>query len=363
MAENQDERSREDLTEEASPHRLEEYRRKGQVAQSRELSGLAALLAAGVATYALAPRMGTQLAGFMNEVFRVDLSSRMDLGSSHVARGFFMKAVLLMTSIGLPICLAGFVVGALSSFAQIGSIFSLDPLTPNLDKISPLQGWKRIFSMKQGIDALRLTFKMSVVLVITYALIKTEIFKAPMQVASDPTSLFGAYAHAAKVVFLSLIGVLAIFAAADFSLQRWDYSKNLRMTKQEAKQEHKEREGDPQIKARIRAIQRDIARKRMMAAVKKADVIITNPTHIAVAIVYDKDEMAAPKVVAKGADFIAQKIKQIASEAGIPLVENVPLARTLYKTVKVNQAVPRVLYQAVAEVLAYVYRLRKKDFV
>jgi flagellar biosynthetic protein FlhB len=142
-----------------------------------------------------------------------------------------------------------------------------------------------------------------------------------------------------------------------------EYSKNLRMTKQEAKQEHKEREGDPHIKARIRGIQRDMARKRMMQAVKKADVIVTNPTHIAIAIVYDKSDMAAPKVVAKGADFLAQKIKQIASEAGVPLVENVPLARTLYKSVKVGQYIPRALYQAVAEVLAYVYRLKRRDFV
>jgi flagellar biosynthetic protein FlhB len=159
-------------------------------------------------------------------------------------------------------------------------------------------------------------------------------------------------------MFLTLFSILALFAVADFVMQRYEHNKSLRLTKQEAKQEHKEREGDPQIKARIRAIQRDISRKRMMAAVKKADVIITNPTHIAIAIVYDRENMAAPKVVAKGADFIAQRIKKIAADAGIPTVENIPLARTLYKTTKVNQYVPRALYQAVAEVLAYVYRLR-----
>jgi flagellar biosynthetic protein FlhB len=162
------------------------------------------------------------------------------------------------------------------------------------------------------------------------------------------------------VIFLTLIGVLGIFAAIDFSIQRFQYNKSLRLTKAEAKQEHKEREGDPQIKARIRAIQRDMARKRMMNAVKKADVIITNPTHIAIAVVYDREKMMAPKVIAKGADFIAQRIKKVAAEAGIPLVENVPLARTLYKTVKTGQYVPRALYQAVAEVLAYVYRLKGK---
>jgi flagellar biosynthetic protein FlhB len=130
------------------------------------------------------------------------------------------------------------------------------------------------------------------------------------------------------------------------------------MTKQEAKQEHKEREGDPQIKARVRAVQREVARRRMMQAIKKADVVITNPTHIAIAISYEKDKMLAPKVVAKGADHLAQRIKKIAAENGVPMVENVPLARTLFKTVKVNQYVPRALFQAIAEVLAYVYRLK-----
>jgi flagellar biosynthetic protein FlhB len=148
----------------------------------------------------------------------------------------------------------------------------------------------------------------------------------------------------------------------DFAYQRWEYNKGLRLTKQEAKEEFKEREGDPKIKARVRAVQREIARRRMMEAVKKADVIVTNPTHIAIAISYDKDKMDAPRVVAKGADHLAERIKKIAAEAGVPLVENVPLARTLYKSVKVGKAVPRALYQAVAEVLAYVYRLRNRKF-
>jgi flagellar biosynthetic protein FlhB len=159
-------------------------------------------------------------------------------------------------------------------------------------------------------------------------------------------------------MFVYLIGVLGVFALVDFGFQKWEYRKGLRMTKQEAKQEFKEREGDPQLKARVRAVQRDMARKRMMEAVRKADAIITNPTHIAVAIVYDKDSMAAPKVVAKGADFLAERIKKTAIEAGIPLVENVALARTLFKTVKVGKYIPRALYQAVADILSYVYRLK-----
>jgi flagellar biosynthetic protein FlhB len=155
---------------------------------------------------------------------------------------------------------------------------------------------------------------------------------------------------------------LAVFAGIDFVLQKREYAKQVRVTKQEAKQESKEQEGDPLIKARIRSVQRDMARKRMMQAVKKADVIITNPTHIAIALQYDKDKMVAPKVVAKGADFMAERIKKIAAESGIVMVENVPLARAMFKSVKVGQVIPKSLFQAVAEVLAYVYKLKNRKF-
>lgn len=151
---------------------------------------------------------------------------------------------------------------------------------------------------------------------------------------------------------------LFVVAALDFAYQKFKYRKSLMMSKQEVKQEHKQREGDPLLKARMRSLQREMSRKRMMADVPKADVIVTNPTHIAVAIKYDADKMAAPRVVAKGADLLAQRIKEVAKKNGIPMVENVPLARALHKSVKVGGSVPRALYQAVAEVLAYVYRLK-----
>lgn len=361
MAENQEDRSREDLTEEASPYRIEEYRRKGIVAQSREVTGMAALLAAGVATYVLSPQLGQQTAEFMKEVFRTDLSSRVDLASGSHLRQYLMRALEIAASASLPICAAGFVFGAIASFAQIGSIFSTDPLTPDFGKVNPLQGFKRLFSLKHLLDGARLTFKILVVLVVAYFLVRSEVLSSPNYLGGEPGTLMVLYGQVGKAIFLSLVGVLTLFSLADFGVQKLDYAKNLKMTKAEAKQEHKEREGDPQIRARIRAVQREVARRRMMQAVKKADVVVTNPTHIAVALVYDKSSMSAPKVVAKGADFLAQKIKQVAAEAGVPLVENVPLARTLYKTVKIGHGIPRALYQAVAEVLAHVYRLRRKD--
>jgi flagellar biosynthetic protein FlhB len=153
--------------------------------------------------------------------------------------------------------------------------------------------------------------------------------------------------------------VLLVFGGVDFWIQRWEYSKNVRVTKKEAKEEHKEHEGDPLIKSRLRSVQKEMARKRMLEDVKKADVVITNPTHIAIALKYDPAEMEAPRVLAKGADFLAQKIKKVAAENHVPAVENVPLARALYHSVKIGQTIPKALYQAVAEVLAYVFKLRR----
>lgn len=362
MAEQDQDRASEDLTEEASPYRVEEFRRRGQVAQSREVSSLAALLAAAVAAYALSPKMGADVADYMRDVFRADITAHADLGGSDVLRGFLVKGLRLVAAIGLPISLAGFVIGALASFAQVGSVFSADPVQPDLSRVNPFQGFKRLFSMKQVIEGAKTTFKTIILLLVAYALLKSQVFRVLGSIDDSPGTMFWRYGQVGKVMFMSLAGVLAVFAAIDYGFQRWDFSKNLRLTKQEAKQEHKEREGDPAIKARIRAVQREMARRRMMQAVKKADVIVTNPTHIAVALVYQRDKHLAPKVVAKGADFLAQRIKKVAAEAGVPMVENVPLARALYKSVKMNQYVPRALYQAVAEVLAYVYRLKNRSF-
>ncbi len=325
------------------------------VSQSREVSALVGLLAAGVTTYLMSPSMGRQISDFMREVFNADVSLRADPAA------YFAKALHVMAAVALPVCLSGFVFGIASSFAQIGSVFSWDPIQPDWSKINPVSGFQKFFSMRQVYDGLRVILKTAAVLLVAYGVIKSQILGAPSYLAGEAGDLMPAYGHAAKGIFLSLVLVLAVFAAIDYGLQKMEFSKNLRMTKQEAKQEHKEREGDPQIKARIRSIQREMARRRMMQAVRTADVIVTNPTHIAIAIVYDKENMMAPKVVAKGADFIAQKIKKVAADAGVPLVENVPLARTLYKSVKVGQQIPRVLYQAVAEVLAYVYRLRNRN--
>ncbi|MGE0615481.1 MAG: flagellar biosynthesis protein FlhB [Bacteriovoracia bacterium] len=358
MAQEKEDRSTEDLSDEASPYRLEEFRKQGRVAQSKELSGMYCLLATGLAAYAMAPSMGQQLSEFMQDVFRVDAMSHLDLGKQETLWALLGKTMKVLAGIGLPISIVGFIVGIAASYFQVGNVFSTEPLTPDLEKINPLKGLQRLFSMKHALDSVRMLFKAIVVAGVAYLLLKPDVRKASSYILNDPSSILGAFDSSTKVIFLVLTAILIIFAAGDFWLQKWEFGKSVRLTKQEAKEEHKEHEGDPLIKARVKALQRDQARKRMMEAVKKADVIVTNPTHIAIALSYQKDKMAAPKVVAKGADFIAQKIKKIAADAGVPTVENVPLARTLFKTVKVGQSIPRALYQAVAEVLAFVYKMK-----
>jgi flagellar biosynthetic protein FlhB len=361
MAENGEaDRDTDDLSEEESTFRREEFRQKGQVAQSREVTGLLALCGSVAATYAFAPQMGDTLARLMRELLRADWASKQNLGDPKFLGDQLMEVLSVGAGILLPVALIGFIVGLLGSYAQIGSIFSTDPLTPSLGKINPIEGLKRIFGKKHMMDSGVMLGKIAAVLFVTYTVVLNELPEVPGALFTEPATFLlwmGAFGVRA---FIPLAAVLLVFAVLDFWVNKHDYSIKLRMTKEEAKREHKEREGDPQIKARVKAIQREAARRRMMAAVKKADVIVTNPTHFAVAIQYDKENMAAPRVVAKGADFLAQKIKKVAADAGVPLVENVPLARTLFKHVKVGQSVPRNLYQAVAEVLAYVYRLKNR---
>lgn len=362
MAEQEEDRQRDDLSEEASPHKLLEFRKKGQVAQSKELSGLLGFIAAAMALYLMSPVFTRQIVDFMRDMFRADVAAKLNIADVTVVTPALWRGLKLIALIGLPVALAGFALGVAGSFMQIGAIFSTEPLTPDLDKINPLKGLKRFFSLRHLYDGIRLIFKGVCLVGVCYLLVKARILESPIYVLTDPSALIRGFSSSGKVILMACFGVLLVFAGFDFWLQRWEFSKNVRLTKKEQKEEHKEHEGDPLIKARIRSVQREMARRRMMDAVKKADVIVTNPTHIAVALTYKKGDMDAPRVVAKGADFIAQKIKKIAADAGIPMVENVPLARTLYKSVKLGQYIPRALYQAVAEVLAFVYKLKNQKF-
>ena len=242
--------------------------------------------------------------------------------------------------------------------AQVGLHLTWKPLMPKLNRISPLTGFGRIFGMRGLVRVLVSALKMALIGTVAWHSIAADI---PRQMAMDDRIGYrmGVEIDSLLGLALRLVGVMVAIAVIDYIYQRYQHSKDLMMTKQEVKEEYKQSEGDPLVKGKIRQIQRQMAQKRMMQEVPKADVVITNPTHVAVALKYDKDGMAAPEVVAKGYDEVAQKIKAIAKEHGIPQVENVPLARALAKEVEIGRAIPTKWYQAVAEVLAVVYKLKK----
>jgi flagellar biosynthetic protein FlhB len=349
--------SDEDKTEEPSSQRLEDMRKEGQVSQSKELTALMVLLATLAALYGLGPSLAEDFLDFMRRMF-VEASVA-DLTTER-AGALLMMCLIQSGKMVLPIAAAGFLAGVLGSVVQFGFLFTWTPLEPQVSRIDPISGFQRIFSMASIVEGIKSILKLIAVVATSYLLLESEVMRSASVMDMD-SAQFVAYMSTAGFRLIGGVCIgLFVVAALDFAYQKFKYHKSLMMTKQEVKTEHKQREGDPLLKARIRSLQREMARKRMMAEVPKADVIVTNPTHYAVALKYDGEKMAAPRVVAKGKDLVAQRIKEIARKNGIPLVENVPLARALHKSVKVGGVVPRALYQAVAEVLAYVYRLKGK---
>jgi flagellar biosynthetic protein FlhB len=244
-------------------------------------------------------------------------------------------------------------------FIQTGFLISPAPLSPDINRINPIQGIKKFFTLNTLFETLKGILKIVVLALILYLLIKKELVNIPLLVDMDIQSIVGfSYSHIRRLLLVSAV-VLTVFAIADFAYQRWQYERNLRMTKHEIKEEYKEVEGDPRVKARIKSLQKEMARKRMMQEVPKADVVITNPTHFAVALKYDSAKMVAPTVVAKGANIIAEKIKEIAVKNSVPVFEDKPLAKILFK-LNIGQEIPEILYKAVATILANVYKLKKK---
>lgn len=352
MAENDDQ----ERTEQATSKRREETREKGQVARSHEVVSVSILVAGLLFFYfggstLLLKTMDVMTAGFRE-------AGRMNLTPDSVT-AIFVNYIFKGFGILFPLLIAVLIAAILGNVLQFGFMFSTESIQPKIDKISPAKGFKRLFSLRSLAELLKSILKVCIISGVAYLIISNE-FDRLVPLADQ--SVWGMFSYIGGVSFkllLAMTVVLVFLAALDYAYQRWEYEKSIRMTKQEIKDEYKNTEGDPMIKARIRRIQREMAQKRMMTQVPKADVIITNPTHLAVAIQYSPDNMQAPIVVAKGADFIAEKIRDLARENDVPIVENKPLAQVLYKMVKVNKMVPENLYKAVAEVLAFVYEQKK----
>jgi len=339
-------------TERATPKKREEARKKGQVAKSRDAASVAVLLACLIffwfgasgmveKTMALARGLLTQSAQF-----NVDCNN---------IQGLSISLVYKISALLFPLFLTAFSMALLVNYLQVGFVLSAESVQPKLSKIDPIKGFQKLFSIRSLVELAKNIFKISIVGFVVYMTIRGEIGNfIPLM----DQSVWGILIYIAGVAFKIVLMVclaLIILAILDYIYQKWEFEKNLKMTKQEVKDESRQTEGDPLVKARIRRLQRDMARKRMMASVPEADVVITNPTHLAVALRYDQTSALAPKVVAKGTGFIAENIKDIARKNNVPIVNNKPLARVLYKHVDVDEMIPANLYKAVAEVLAFVY--------
>jgi flagellar biosynthetic protein FlhB len=343
-----------DKTEPATPKKRQEARKKGQVAKSREVSSVLVLLSALSVFYFAGGWMFNQVAGIMKTVFGQAGQPDFGVQNAHALLWFlFQKFVGIMAPLLAVVAVAGIV----GNIAQVGFLLSGEPLTPKLSKLNPFKGIKRLVSIKASVEVVKAILKVIIIGGVAYLMIHGEMTKIPALVTVSVSSIVDFMGQVALKLGYYTCLVLIILAAIDFVFQRWQHERDLRMTKQEVKDEFRQREGDPMIRSRIRAIQRELAMSRMMDAVPDATVVITNPTHLAVALKFDRS-MQAPMVVAKGAGHLAERIKGIAAEHDIPVIEQKPLARALFKNVEIDHYISADLYHAVAEILAYVYQLK-----
>ena len=340
-------------TEPASPRKRKKAREEGQVARSTELIGLALLLAFLHAIPTFGPQIAAGMAEFMTQMFRT--ASQRDLDAQALT-GMTEDALRRTAMFAGPILATIVAATMVGSVAQVGMVFTPNKLMPKFEMLNPIQGFKRMFQPRTLVELGKGFLKLGVVGWAGTSFLQEhweEIFMLSGIPAAQIAPKIGELAHG---MALKMTGALAIVAALDYAYQRWDLEKKLKMTKQEVKDEMRDTEGNPQIKGRVRQRMREMSRRRMIQAVPAATVIITNPTHFAVALQYELGQNGAPKVVAKGADFLAARIREVGRENNVPIVENPPLARALYRSVQVGQQIPTELFKAVAEVLAFVWQ-------
>ena len=343
-------------TEEPTPKKIEDARKEGNVPKSQDASGVVTLFIAILAFLMLFPYMASHLVFLVKYYFSLigtHLDKEMMIGLAIVT----VKEFLLIV---MPISISVAVAGVIAALSQFGFLFTTKAIMPDFKKIDPIKGTKNLFSMKKLIEGVKVTFKSFTTLGVGFLFFFIFIMELPT------VALFGLgdqlewLKDKMLIIAFVMLFIIFVFAIIDIIIVRKQYFDNLKMSKQEIKDENKNMEGDPLIKGKIRQKQMEMSRQRMMSEVPTADVVITNPTHYAVAIRYDEEKSHAPIVVAKGMDNIAQNIKKIARENNVHIVQNPPLARSLYAQVEVEKPIPTELFAAVAEVLAYVYKMNKK---
>ncbi len=347
-------------TEKATPKKKRDARKKGQVVQSKDIAGSMALLAIFMI-------LGIFSSYFLEEIFSMlhavllaigNVRAISDMGS---LSALWLSIITSMFKIILPILFVTLAIGVLLSYAQVGFLFTMEPLKFQLSKLNPISGFKRLFSLKSIVELVKSIIRAAGVLYLAYGYVMSRIndlMKVSTLGINAAVVLMWDIAY--NIVLRAAI-FLFVVAIADFVYKKWDNARQLKMTKQEVKEEYKMTEGDPFIKGKIKEKQRQMAMSRMMQEVPSADVVITNPTHYAVALSYDGEKSDAPMVVAKGKDLIAMQIKKIANENEVPIVENKPLARALYANIEVGETITPDLFEAVADVLAYVYKIKNRS--
>jgi flagellar biosynthetic protein FlhB len=341
-------------TEQPSEKRLQDARKKGQVPVSKDLISCGVFLGLTIFLYlTLSKGFKSMLTMYTGYIERTNF----DINMNNV-HDIFLTTLFEWAWLTVPVFLFLLIVSLAGGLFQTRLLFSFEALTPKFDKLNPIQGLKNLFTRRSLVELIKSLVKIVVLVYISYRILMQEL---PTMLTLSRADTAGSVYYIVNIVFWLAVKItmaFAFLAGADFLFQKWQNRKDLMMTRQEVIEEYKEREGNPLIKGRLKSLQREIARRRMMEDVKNADVIVTNPTHYAVAISYKIKEMAAPKVVAKGAGFIATKIKETAKEAGVPMIENVALAQSLYHSVKIGDFIPEQFYIVVAELLAQVYNRR-----
>lgn len=348
----------EEKSEKATPKKREEARKKGEVAKSRELPSIAVLLT-GLITLSF---FGSYTYNHIQMIMRTGFSDLMmhDINLPGMVL-FFRQMIIQSVWILVPFLAAIFIAAIFTNTLQVGFMLSAESIKPKLSKLNPIKGFGRLFSKQSLMELIKSLLKLTIVSGIAYVTIKSEIENAVHLGDMSLYSILIHIMHTTFKIFLKCTLAMVFLVAIDFAFQKWQFENKLKMSKKEVKDELKRSEGDPQIKSRIKSIQMEMARKRMMEDVPQADVVITNPTHLAVALKYDSISMTAPKLVAKGAGKVAERIKELAKQNRIPVVENKEIARNLFKLIDIGQEIPAMLYQAVAEILAYVYKLKNPN--
>jgi flagellar biosynthetic protein FlhB len=342
-------------TEEPTPKKIEDARKEGNVPKSQDASGVGTLFIAILAFLMLFPFMSKHMIGLFEYYFSLQ-------GTPLTSRSMVDIAVVTIREfliIIMPMAIAVAIAGVIAALAQFGFLFTTKAIVPDLKKIDPIKGTKNLFSMKKLIEGVKTTFKSFTTLGVGFIFFFFFIKELPTVALMGLADQMEWLSDKALIIALVMLLIIFVFAVIDIIIVRKQYFDGLKMSKQEVKDEMKNMEGDPLVKSKIRQIQMQASRKRMMAEVPDADVVVTNPTHFAVALKYDQQKSAAPIVVAKGKDNVALQIKKIAREAGVHVMQDPPLARALYKEVEIDKPIPEALFAAVAEVLAFVYKANK----